>query len=381
MRIAFGNLKVSKEAKKYLEDCVKTSKVSGGEKVKLLEESWGKLFGYKYNIAMSSGTAADMAALMTLYDTASKGNYDKVLPGDEVIAPALAFAAVGNSIRAAGFTPKFVDVKRDTMNINTDLIEEKITPKTRAIMAVHTMGKPCEMDKITNIAQQYGLRIIEDCCESHGGKYKDKFLGTFGDAAAFSYYVAHIVSCGDGGMLSTNSKQIRDITDSVKHHGRKPGSLYFDHLRYGLNFRMNDLTASIGIPEIQNFWEIFEKRKDNLIYLTQATKDLEDVAYFVQEEPHEVVSPHAFSITLKDQKHNYAKLYEFLESKGIQCKRNFGSMPTQHGAFEYLGYKKGEFPEAEYIGDNGLHFGIHQFLTKKDLDYASKKLHEYFGGE
>jgi dTDP-4-amino-4,6-dideoxygalactose transaminase len=373
MRIAFGDLKVSPEARKHLEDCVNTNKISGGNKTKLLEKSWGELFGYKYNVAVSSGTSADIAALMTLYDT-TEANL-----GDEIIAPALAFAAVGNSIRAAGFAPKFVDVNRETLNINPSLIEEKITSKTKAIMAVHTMGKPCNMDKIGEIANKYNLKIIEDCCEAHGGKYNDKFLGTFGDASAFSFYVAHIISCGDGGMVSTNSEQVRDLIDSVKHHGRKSGSLYFDHLRYGLNFRMNDLTASVGIPEVQKFQHIFEKRKENLNYLTNLTKDLEDIAYFVNEEKNELVSPHAFSIILKDSAHNYKKFYKFLESSGIQCKRNFGSMPTQHKAFEYLGHKKGEFPEAEYVGNNGLHFGIHQFLTKDDLNYASETLHKYFG--
>ena len=115
-----------------------------------------------------------------------------------------------------------------------------------------------------------------------------------------------------------------------------------------------------------------------MIYLTDKTKDLEEFAYFVKEEPNEIVSPHAFSLTLKNPRFNYQKLYSFLESKGVQCKRNFGSMPTQHKAFKFLGYKLGEFPEAEYVGDNGLHFGIHQYLSKENLDYASDVLHEYF---
>lgn len=378
MRIAFGNLKVSEESKKHLEDVVQTSMVSGGPKVKQLENDWGKLFGYPYNIAMCSGTAADMAACMTLYDIIDKKENGLVKPGDDIIAPALAFAAVGNSIRAAGFNPVFVDVERETMDINPERIEEKITPKTRAIMAVHTMGKPCNMDNIKQISEKYNLKIIEDCCEAHGGRYKNNFIGTFGDMAAFSFYVAHIVSCGDGGMVSTNNKEVLDILDSVKHHGRRPGSLYFDHIRYGLNFRMNDLTASIGIPEIGKFWDIFNKRKDNFYYLTEKTKDLNEFAHFVKEESHEIVSPHAFSLILKDPKLDYSRLYSFLELKGIQCKRNFGSMPTQHKAFEYLGHKVGEFPEAEYVGNNGLHFGIHQYLFKDDLDYASEVLHEYF---
>jgi dTDP-4-amino-4,6-dideoxygalactose transaminase len=376
MRISFGNLKVSEEAKKHLEEVVQSNFISGGPKVKQLEKTWGDLFGYKYNIAMSSGTSADIAACMTLYDIINKK--EKVNVGDEIIVPALAFAATGNSIRAAGFKPVFIDIKKETMNIDPERIEEKITPKTRAIMAVHTMGKPCDMEKIKHISEKYDLKIIEDCCEAHGGKYKDKFVGTFGDLAAFSFYVAHIVSCGDGGMVSTNNKDVLDILDSVKHHGRKPRSLYFDHVRYGLNFRMNDLTASIGIPEIERFWEIFNKRKENLNYLTERTKDLGGLAYFVEEEPYEVVSPHAFSLILKDPKLDYSRLYSFLEAKGIQCKRNFGSMPTQHKAFEYLNHKKGEFPEAEYVGENGLHFGIHQYLFKESLDYASEVLHEYF---
>ncbi len=371
MRIKFGELKVSKEAKKNLKEVVDSNFISGGPKVRELEEAWGSLFDYDYNVAMSSGTSANMAACMTLYDFGAKR-------GDEIIAPALAFAAVGNSIMSAGFKPAFVDIERETMNINPNKIEEKINSKTKAIMAVHTMGKPCEMDKIMDIAKNYKLKVIEDSCEAHGGRYKDNFIGNWGDMATFSYYVAHIISCGDGGMISTNDFEVRDILDSIKNHGRKPGSLYFDHIRHGLNFRMNDLTASIGLPEIKNFWNIFNKRKENFYELTKKTKDLEEFSYFVEEGLNETISPHAFSIILKDdKKFNYSNFYNFLESNGIQCKRNFGSMPTQHKAFEFLGHKLGEFPEAEYVGNKGLHFGIHQYLSEDDLGYVSEKLHEF----
>jgi dTDP-4-amino-4,6-dideoxygalactose transaminase len=179
-------------------------------------------------------------------------------------------------------------------------------------------------------------------------------------------------------MVSTNSSKIAGLLESVKSHGRKPQSLYFDHIRFGLNFKMNDLEASIGLSQIPEFWNIFNKRKENLYYLLNKIKDLEKFAYFNLEERHEVVCPHAFTITLKDPKYNLRALYKHLEDNSIKCKRNFGSMPTQHKAFEFLGYKLGDFPEAEYVGDNGLHFGIHQYLNKDDLDYISEKLHEYF---
>lgn len=371
MRIEFGELRIGEEAKQNLLNVVETSWASGGPKVKKFEEEWGKLFGYEHNVAVSSGTSADLTSCLALYDLGARR-------GDEIIAPALAFAAVGESIVLAGFKPAFVDIERDTLNINPKKIEEKITPKTRAIMAVHTMGKPCEMDTIMDISRKHGLYVIEDSCEAHGARYKGKFIGNWGDMAAFSYYIAHLVCCGEGGMVSTNNDQIASILRSVRSHGRKDGDLYFDHLRLGHNAKMNDLEASIGLPEIRKFWWTFDTRKRNLTRLMGITEDLKDHAYFNTEGKDEVVCPHGFSVTVKDPKYNLPALSRFLEENSIKCKRNFGSMPTQHKAFEFLGHKMGEFPEAEYVGDNGLHFGIHQYLKDEDIGYISDKLHEYF---
>lgn len=370
-KIKFGDLRISDRAKKTINEALDTSFVSGGPLIEQFEKEWGKLFGYKYNVAVSNGTDADIAACMALYDVGAERN-------DEIIVPALAFAAAGNSILTAGFTPVFVDIKRDTLNIDPTKIEEKITPKTRAIMVVHTMGKPCDMDAILAIAKKHNLKIIEDCCEAHGAKYKDKFVGQFGGISAFSFYVAHVISGGDGGMCSTDDPQMHQVLVSLKNHGRKPGTLYFDHVRRGLNFRMNILPTAILLDQMDSFFYVFKTRKDNLNYLLKKVEDLKPYAFFNSEEPHEVTSAHAFSITLKDPKHNYKELYDFLQNNGIECKRNFGSMPTQHKAFEFLGHKLGEFPEAEYVGDNGLHFGIHQYLSKEDLDYVSDILHQYF---
>lgn len=371
MKYKFGDLVINDKAKKLVKKALDENWVSGGDLIKELEREWGKLFGYKYNVAVSNGTDADIAALLTLYDFGAKR-------GDEIIVPALAFVAVGNSVLASGFKPVFVDIEKGTLNINSEKIEEKITSRTRAIMVVHTMGKPCDMQTIQKIAKKHNLKIIEDCCEAHGARYRNKFVGHFGSVATFSFYVAHVISGGDGGMCSTNDPKIYEVLLSLKDHGRKPGSLYFDHIRHGLNFRMNILPAAIILGEIKNFWKIFNKRKNNLNYLLKKTKKLEKFAFFNTEELYETTSPHAFSITLKNPKYNYKKLYEFLENKSIECKRNFGSMPTQHKAFKFLGHKTGEFPEAEYVGNNGLHFGVHQHLSEKDLDYVSDILNRYF---
>ena len=371
MRIDFGDLIIGETAKKYLQKAIDKNWVSEGDNVKQFEGDFAKLFGYKHAIATSSGTDADIIACAALYDFGAER-------GDEIIVPALSFVATANSILAAGFTPKFVDVELETLNIDPSKIEEAITNKTRAIMAVHTMGKPCEMDTILKIAEKYGLKVIEDACEAHGAMYKGKVVGTIGDMGTFSFYTAHQIVCGEGGMVATNDDKIAKVVKSIKSHGRPYGSIYFDFQRIGFNSKMNDLEAALGLEGIECFNGFFNTRKNNLYKLLELTKDLSEYLYFIKEEEYEKVSPHAFPLVLKDEKYNRDKLYEHLESRGIQCKTLFGSLSTQHNAFKFLGDKLGQFPVAEYVGQNGLHFGMHQYITDDDLIYISDVLKEYF---
>ena len=371
--IKFGNPQIGEVGRRHVLDCLDRNWCSQGEKTKQFEKEWGELFGYKHNFAVNNGTSADVASLMALYDLGAK-------EGDEVIAPACAFIAVGNSIRAAGFKPKFVDVKKDTMNIDPKEIEKYVTRKTVAIMPVHTMGKPAEMDKIMRVAKRKDLYVIEDACESHGAMFKGKYVGNWGDAANFSFFAAHVVYGVEGGMISTNSEDFAQSLDSVRNHGRADPGGWFDHPRRGLNFKISDLHSSVALDSVGDFWGTFGKRRDNFRYLSNQVRDLNKFVYFVGENSRkEFVSPHAFSVTLKDPNYDLEGLWNLLEDNGIQCKRNFGSIPTQHAAFADMGYKIGDFPNAEYLGDNGLHFGIHQTLEREDLDYVSDKLHVHFG--
>lgn len=371
MRINFGELIIGDTAKKYIQKALDKNWVSEGDNVKEFEEKFGALFGFKHAIATSSGTDADIVACASLYDFGAKR-------GDEIIVPALSFVATANSILAAGFTPKFVDVELETLNIAPSKIEEAITEKTRAIMVVHTMGKPCEMDSILKIAKKHDLMVIEDACEAHGATYKGKVVGTIGDMGAFSFYAAHQIVCGEGGMVSTNNDEIADVVRSVKSHGRPVGSIYFDFQRIGYNSKMNDLEAAIGLEGIDNFREFFNKRKSSLYKLLELVQDLSDYCHFIIEEEYEKVSPHAFPLVLKDEKYDRDSLYTYMESKGIQCKTLFGSLPTQHDAFKFLDYKLGQFPVAEYIGRTGLHFGMHQYINEDELIHISNTLKDYF---
>jgi len=371
MRIPFGNPKIGPIAREHLEKAIALNWASEGENVKKFERLFAEKFGYKHAIAVSSGTDADIVANTVLYDLGAKR-------GDEIITPALAFVATANSILAAGFTPKFVDIRVDTLNLDPAKIEAAITPRTRAIQVVHTMGKPCDMDSILAIAKARKLTVIEDACEAHGATYKGRYVGTLGDMGAFSFFAAHLVYSGEGGMVVTNSDRLAEICRSVKSHGRPAGSNFFDFQRMGYNSKMNDLEAALGIEGTINFDDTFNRRKTHLKKLLGLVKDLEDRAHFLVEEEHEKISPHAFSLVLKNEKHNRDKLYGYLESKEIQCKTLFGCLPTQQKAFTWMGHKQGEFPAAEFVGRNGLHFGVHQSLTSEDIDYVSQQLHAYF---
>ncbi len=298
--------------------------------------------------------------------------------GDEVIVPALSFVATSNAVLAAGFRPVFVDIKRETLNIDPSQIEKAITPKTRVIQVVHTMGKPADMDPIQEIARKHNLVVLEDSCEAHGATYKGKTIGSIGLAGTFSFYAAHIICSGEGGMISTNNVEFAKLLRSVRSHGRPDGTDYFQFDRFGFNCKMNDLEAAVGIEGIEKFKEIFNRRKEKLNYLLAANQDLNHIFYFLKEQPHEVISPHAFSlVSREDVPVEKTHLMNYFQENGVQVKTLFGSLPTQHRVFKFLGHTLGDFPEAEYVGTHGLHFGCHQHLETRDLDFVTDLLHTY----
>ena len=358
-RIEFGELRIGPLARKNLMDVCDTNWASSGPKVSEFQSNWNKLFNYPHSVALSSGTDACIQACLSLYEL--KG----ATPGDKIIVPALGFIATSNAVRAAGFIPIFVDIKKETLNIDEDLIEEAITEDTIAIMPVHTMGRPCEMDVIMDIANRHDLIVIEDCAEAHGASYKGKTVGLWGDMGTFSFYVAHLVCCGEGGMLSTKHENVEDIVNSTKCHGRS--GFYFDHPMFGLNSKMNDLEASLGLEGLTVFKETFDKRIENVSFLRNSLDHYSDSVWFSETDPGNINCPHAFSITFKKEG-LLPKLTRDLDNAGIHWKRNFGCIPTQHSAFKQFTFS-GSFPNSEHVGDNGIHIGVHQHLTQEDLDY------------
>ncbi len=370
-RITFGDLRIGSSARAYLQEALNRNWVSEGPNVRAFETGFAKHFGGRFAIATSSGTDAGIVAMQSLLEDADRSK-------NEVITPALSFVASTNCILAAGLIPKFVDVELSTLNIDPEKIEAAITPRTRAIQVVHTMGKPCRMEPILEMANRHGLPVVEDCCEAHGATLKGQTLGTFGRMGLFSFYAAHIICSGEGGMILTNDPHQAQVCRSIRTHGRRDGQLYFHFDRVGFNAKMNDLEAALGREGLEQFDQTFQTRREHLTRLWDLLGDLEDRLLLFRDGPEEIICPHAVAVVLKDPNASMKGLYQFLESRGIQCKTLFGSLPTQHQAFAFLGYKTGEFPVAERIGEAGLHFGVHQYLSEEDIDYISETIHAYF---
>ncbi len=367
-RVPFGTVSITEEARRLINEAIDSRWLTRGRYVEEFEKRFADIFGVKEAIAVSSGTDADALACAVLYDFGAKR-------GDEIIIPALSFIATGNAVFQAGFRPVFVDVNRYTLNIDVEKIEAVITDKTRAIMPVHLMGKPADMDRIIEIAKRYNLIVIEDAAEAHGAEYKGKKIGSIGHMAAFSLYAAHIVTTVEGGMVVTDDSAMADALRSLRNHGIVNK---FEFRRIGFSAKMNELEAAIGIGNIKMFSDILQRRRRNLLYLIDKFKQFERFFIVLKEEDHEKIGPHAFSIILKeDVGFSKEEFVHYIESAGIDSRNLFYSMPTQCPSYAFLGYKLGDFPEAEYCSDYGCHIGVHQDLDIDDLDYVVEVIERF----
>ncbi|HPL82694.1 MAG TPA: DegT/DnrJ/EryC1/StrS family aminotransferase [Candidatus Omnitrophota bacterium] len=392
MKIPFGALTITKESRKLINKILDSGKLSSGKYVRELEILFAALVGTKEAVAVSSGTDADALALAVLYDFGAKR-------GDEVIVPALSFVATGNAVLQAGFKPVFVDIKKETLNIDPDKIENAVTKRTRAIMPVHLMGKPAEMDKINKIAKKYKFFVIEDAAEAHGAEYKGRNIGALGDMGAFSFYIAHIISTVEGGIVTTNRKDFAEVLRSLRCHGRackcnicvvNTASAYcrkrfktnkdirFIFERIGFSAKMNELEAAMGIGSLRLYEKIISKRRANLKEMIRRLEDYSRYFFTIKEEKDEKIGPHAFPMIIREgAPFTRNELTAYLDRNGVDTRDLFSSMPTQCPGFAFLGHKKGDFPDAEYIGNNGIHIGVHQELNKNQIAYIFKKLKEF----
>jgi len=371
-KVPFGTISITPKAKKLIDEAIEQRWLTKGKYVREFEEKFAGLFGVKYGVAVSSGTDADAIACAVLYDFGAQR-------GDEIIIPALTFVATGNAVLQAGFTPVFVDVERETLNIDPAKIEKAITPKTRAIMPVHLMGKPAAMDEIMSIAKKHKLYVIEDAAEAHGAEYKGKKIGSIGDMACFSLYAAHIVTTIEGGILITNNESMAEIARSLRNHGID-GKFQFK--RIGFSAKMNEIEAAVGLGNIEIFHDILEKRRVNVRHLIKAFVKFDKYFWYLKEESHEVLGPHAFSIILKPGL-NFTKdeFVTYLEREGVDSRNLFYSIPTQTQSYQFMGHQLGDFPQSEYCSDHGTHIGCHQDIDTRQCDYVIEVVSKFLSSK
>lgn len=386
MKIPFGTVTITEKSKALIQEALNSNRVSCGKYVREFELRFANIMGTKEAVALSSGTDADALALAVLHDFGATW-------GDEVVIPALSFVATGNAVLQAGFTPVFVDVDRKTLNIDPGKIEAAITEKTKAIMPVHLMGKPADMDSINAIAKKHNLYVIEDAAEAHGTVYKNRNVGTLGDMAAYSLYLAHIITTVEGGIVITDNADYAEILRSLRSHGRAckcdkcvlnitsgycakrfqyddGEDIRFIFERIGYSCKMNELEAAVGLGNLDIYEEIIQKRRKNLLSMIDKFGKFATYLVTIEEEPHEKIGPHAFPIIIQEgAPFTRNQLVHYLENNGIDTRNLFSSMPTQCRGFAFLGHKLGSYPNAEYVGNHGVHIGVHQDIKEEHIEY------------
>ena len=395
-KITVGTVSVGERGKELVMDALERGRISSGRFVERFELAFAKYHGLGHGVAVSSGTDADAIAVATLYDRGAQR-------GDEVVVPALTFISVANAVLHAGFVPVFADIDRESWNLDPASVEEVLTARTKAILAVHNFGRPAPMDELAEIAAARGLALIEDAAEAHGARYKGRPVGTLGEMATYSFYVAHILTTGEGGMVITDDPDLAGLLRSLRAHGRacdcrvcvlntesaycplryKYGDdvdIRFHFERIGFSSKMNEMEAALGIEQVELIDGIIERRRENLSYLNDALAPYGKFLELFEDRPHEKISPLCYPIVLtEDAPFERFELTRFLEQRGIETRPMFGSIPTQQPSYRWTGHKVGDFPAAEYVGARGFYIGCHQNIARDDLDYVVENFAEFLG--
>lgn len=346
---------------KYVCECVKSNWVSSaGSFVGRFENAFKKYAGTDYAVACSSGTAALHLALAGL-------GLDK---GDEVIIPTFTMVATANAAVYLGAKPVFVDADSLTWNMDTSKIEKKITRRTRAIIAVHTYGLPADMDRISSIAKRHNLFVVEDAAEAHGAEYKGKKIGSIGDVACFSFYANKIITTGEGGMVTTDNKEIAKRIEMLRDHTFSD-ERHFWHRHIGYNYRMTNLQAAIGLAQTEKFKIFVEIKIRNARYYNSLLKDIKGITFPPRVKGLKNVYWMYAILVEDDFGMNRDNLRAHLAQKGIETRTFFIPMHLQP---IYAKNQKERFPVAEGLCRKGLYLPSAVTLTREDIRYIVRCL-------
>jgi len=355
-----------------------------GDEVAKFEEEIASYCKVDYAIGVSSGTDSLLVSLMAL----------GIAPGDEVITSAYSFFATAGVISRLSGRPVFVDIEPETFNINPFLIEEKITGKTKALLPVHLFGQVAEMSPVMQLAEKYNLAVIEDSAQAIGAQYKDeRIAGTIGDAGCLSFFpTKNLGGFGDGGMVLTRDKKFSEKIRILRVHGARPK---YYHKVIGGNFRLDSLQAAILRVKLKYLDEWTEKRQENGRNYRQIfiEKGLEELVHLPKAIYHPHLTPPPLRGRIEERGiRNYHiynqfvirvkkrdQLKEFLEENGVDTAIYYPiSLPLQE-CFKGLGYRSGDFPQAERAAKETLALPIYPEITREMQEYVVEKIKEFYG--
>ena len=375
--------------------------LTAGRFNKAFEKKLSNFIGIKQLITVNSGSSANLVAFSTL--TSPKLKERAIKPMDEVITVAAGFPTTINPIVQFGAIPVFVDVKIPSYNIDETLIEEAITPKTKAIMLAHTLGNPFNLKVVKNICEKYNLWLIEDSCDALGSTYDGKMVGTFGDIATLSFYPAHHITMGEGGAVFTNSIKLKMIAQSFRDWGRdcycEPGQENtcgkrfdwklgempkgYDH-KYiyshaGYNLKITDMQAACGLAQMSRVKDFIKKRRSNFKYIYNSLKEHEEFLTLPKATENSNPSWFGFPITLKDNLPiDRNQLLRYLDKKKIGFRLLFsGNVTKQPYMLEKNFRIVGNLKNTSTIMNNTFWIGLYPGLAHKQLDFVTDSIKEF----
>jgi len=331
-----------------------------GEEVSLFEQGFARYCGVKYGVGVNSGTDALFLACLAC----------GVGKGDEVITMPYTYIATALAISMTGATPVFVDIDEETYNIDVSKIEGLITKRTKAILPVHLYGHPANMDLLMELTKKHGLKLIEDCAQAHGALYKGKKVGSFGDASCFSFYpTKNLGGFGDGGMVLTNSEETKEKLLFLRDYGRKGR---YEHILKGYNSRLDTLQAAILRIKLRHLDEWNEKRRQNASLYTQLFKEKRIDIIGPHERDFARHVYHIYAVRVK----NRSKVMEELSKRGVRTLIHYPIPIHLQGCYKELGYKKGDFPDAEKCCGEILSLPMYPELSHDEIRYVTDTLAE-----
>lgn len=348
IRIPISKPNITEAEKAAVMEVMESGFLAQGPRTALFEQRFAALCGVKHAIAVSNGTCALQIALLA----------NGVGPGDEVITTPFTFMATANAILFSGATPVFVDIDPVTFNIDANLIEAAITPKTKAILPVHLYGHMCDMDRIQAIADNHGLRIIEDACQSVKAYYKGKYAGSFG-TGTFSFYATKNLMTGEGGMITTNDDEVAEKCRLIRSHGMK---VRYYHDMVGYNFRMMDLQAAIGLVQMDRLEGMMLRRRTNAEYLNRHIESVTTPT--VQTGCEHVWHQYTIRVNGGRQRDDVVK---FLDQAGIDVGIYYPVPVHKQKSIQGL-IGDTTLPVAEKMAMEVLSLPVHPLLSEEDLE-------------